>query len=143
MPRQKGFSLVEVIIAMIILSITVAFTIPTYLAYTQHASAEATQNNLIAIYNAQKNHYLTTTSTYCVAACGSVAAINAALNLNINDSKFAYVCTAVSGFTCTATNNSNATFVLTVKNSPLILPGGTPPLNPSCTFPTDPSYCPS
>ena len=144
MPVKKGFTLIEIIIAMIITAILAAIAIPAYFDYIQQVSAAAAQNNLISIYSAQRNSYLGPTGgNYCLdtspSPCDSMANINTNLSLNILDSNFNYTCvTDASGFSCTATNLSDNTFILTLTNNPIVLPAG----NPSCIYPTKPSYCP-
>jgi len=160
MPRRKGFTLMDILIVLIILGILAVIAVPNYNTYIQQAAAQAAQNNLITVYNAQKNYYLSPVGSgkYCRNTgppphlCGNVGSINTNLTLNITDNNFAYECdNDASGFVCTATNNSAATFKLNLTNNPIILPGGTgctsypwnAPCNPTCTYPAHPNYCPS
>ena len=152
MSGKKGFTLIEIIVALVILTILAAVALPSYMTMMTQGAANAAQNNLIAIYNAQKNYYFGN-AAYCTSAnsvCNSLASINSTLSLNITDAKFTYTCTNTSGFTCTATNTSDTNLYLTVTNTPIILPGGTgctaapwvAPCNPRCA--TDvAAYCPT
>jgi len=152
MPEKKGFTLIEIIVVLVILGGLAAIAIPSYSTYTQQGAAKAAQNNLITIYNAQKNYYFSN-GTYCVSSngvCNSSASVNSNLSLNITDTNFTYTCTNnpfnpfVADFICYATNNGDSNFLLTLTGSnPIVLPGGTPPLNPSCQDPENPTYCPS
>ena len=145
MPEKNGFSLIEFIVVLVILSILIAIALPVYIDNTQRGAAIAAQNNLTAIYNAQKAYYLSN-NAYCTSAgaiCNSTASINTNLTLNIIDSNFGYTCTNAGGFKCTATNNGAATFVLTLTNASIVLPGGAGALNPSCAYPAHPGYCPN
>lgn len=152
MSENKGFTLIEVLVVLIIIGLLVAIALPNYNTYTQQAAANAAQNNLISIYDAQKNYYLSPTGSgrYCRSTgplprlCGNLTSINTNLALNITDNNFGYRCVNdASGFSCRATNNSSNRFVLTLTNNPLVLPGASGSLNPSCTYPAHPNYCPS
>jgi prepilin-type N-terminal cleavage/methylation domain-containing protein len=143
---RKGFTLAEIIVVLIIISILAVVAIPNYMTNMQQGAAKAAQNNLITIYGAEKNNYLNT-GNYCINTspnpCDNLPDIKANLTLNITDNYFNYTCiTDVSGFSCTATNPSIAGFSLTVTNNPIILPGGTGTANPSCT-PAASIFCPT
>ena len=152
MSGKKGFTLIEIIVALVILTILAAVALPNYMTMMTQGAANAAQNNLIAIYNAQKTYYFAN-AAYCTSAnsvCNSLASINSTLSLNIADTKFTYTCNSTNGFTCTATNTSDGSLSLAVTNSPIILTGGTgcttapwvAPCNPSCA--TDvAAYCPT
>jgi prepilin-type N-terminal cleavage/methylation domain-containing protein len=148
---RKGFTLMEVLGALMILSIAAGIMVTNFNHIAIQGSAKNTQNNLLAIYNAQKNYFLSplpagNDTNYCTSAtgiCNSRASINATLGLNITDSYFTYTCSNVGGFQCVATNTQDATFQLTLNNIPIALPGGVGAPNPSCTYPAHPTYCPS
>ncbi|MDE1921342.1 MAG: prepilin-type N-terminal cleavage/methylation domain-containing protein [Candidatus Omnitrophica bacterium] len=149
MPARKGFTLIEIIVVIVIVAILAVIAIPSYENYMQLVAARAAQNNLVGIYNAQKLYYLNNNGAYCTASCTTMATINANLSLNITDSYFTYACSNTGGFQCTATNISDGTFTLVVKNNPIVLVGGAgcattagASCNPSCSPTTNP-YCPS
>lgn len=149
MSDSKGFTLIEIIVAAVILGILAIVALPSYNAMLIQGAAQAAQNNLITIYNAQKSYYFNN-AAYCVASCNSLANINTALSLNITDAKSNYTCNNTGGFTCTATNILDTNLILTITNASIILPGGTgctgspwaSPCNPSCATDVT-AYCPS
>jgi prepilin-type N-terminal cleavage/methylation domain-containing protein len=159
MSNKKGLTLMEIIIVMIIVGILATIAIPTYSNYIQQGTANAAQNNLITIYNAEKAYYFSYSGAYCTSdatspvtsACQSqypgslcgdtLAHINCNLGLNITDNNNNYRCAKAGGFTCTA-NPITGPVTLSVTNSQIYLPGATscptgaeasPGCNPSCT----------
>ena len=164
--KIKAFTLVELIVVMIIMGLLAVMTVPSYTGFVQQGAATAAQNNLVSIYNAQMNFhysngivvgsgslpYYCTTSTQNTTCANNTTNLNTNLPLNITDSNFSYACTdPISGtdgnngssFTCTATNNSDSSFTLTLSNSPIVLPGSSGTHNPSCSYASHPSYCPN
>jgi len=142
MTNRKGFTLIEMTVTLVIIGILIAVTVPYYTAYTQQGAARAGLNNLITLYGAQNNYYLSPTSNgnYCIALCDTLSDINTNLSLNLVDSNFQYTCIASAsqnpnrstGFQCTATNSY---FTLTLTDAPL---GAA---NPSCA-PVGSTQCP-
>jgi prepilin-type N-terminal cleavage/methylation domain-containing protein len=166
MPNRRGFTLIEIIVVLIIISILSMIAVPNYITNMEQGAAKAAQNNLITIYGAQKNFYLTNTSVpgtgalpyYCTISTQNTTCANNLTNLNtglaltITDTNFTYACSDPnsgtdgnngSTFSCTATNVSNTSFVLTVTNNPIVLPGGGGTVNPGCVDAANPNYCPS
>ncbi len=148
MSDKKGFTIMEIIVVMVIVGVLATISVSVYNTMFVQGAAKAARNNLIAIYNAQRNYYFTN-GTYCISSkgvCNSTPSVNNTLSLNITDTNFAYTCFTnpfgPTGYACYATNISNPSFLLTVTNAPIVLPGGTPPLNPSCQSPSNPAYCP-
>ncbi len=148
---KKGFTLIEVIVALVILATLAAIAIPNYINYVQQGAAKSAQSNLISIYNAEKSYYFNNNSTYCTNSCDNNADINANLNLNISDNYSTYSCvTPVTGtLQCVATTTSIAGFSLTLTlTNPVVLLGGTncattsgAGCNPVCS-PAASIYCP-
>ena len=135
MSAKKGFTLIEIIVVTIIIGILAVVAVPTYYTFMQQGASKAAQNNLVTIYNGQKTYYLSSATGgtyYNSPSANDLAGINTALGLNINDNNFQYTCTTAAGpsYTCTATNNSDTTLVLTITsgtpNTPnlIVLPGG-------------------
>ena len=147
MPDKKGFTLVELIVVMVIIGILATVAVLNYNTMMIQGAAKAAQNNLTAIYTAQKSYYFNNGS-YCTS-CNSLASINSTLALNVSDNNFQYTCATAAGpsYTCTARNNSDANLVLTVTSgtpnspNPIVLPGGSGTLNPSCVS-DHRIYCP-
>src|SRR5262249_18412413 len=112
MRRQTGFTLIEIIVALVVLSVTMFFGIPTYINYINMGAAKAAQNNLIAIYNSEKSFYFKN-AQYCIRTgppphCTDLTTLNQNLGLGITDGNFDYVCNNdATGFICTATNLNN------------------------------------
>ena len=125
MTNKKGFTLIEIIIVMIIFGILTAVALPNYFTMLQQGAANAAQNNLLAIYNAQLNYY-NTNNAYCLGPCDTLADINTNLALNLTDNNFSYACVAgpaaANGFQCIATGPAST---ITLINSPIVSTGAT------------------
>jgi prepilin-type N-terminal cleavage/methylation domain-containing protein len=130
MANQKAFTLMELIVAVIILGVLTTFSIPMYLNFVQQGQTQAAQNNLLFIYGAENNYYFNNTH-YCLSSdpnptCGdNLADINANLGLNISDNVFTYQCTTAAApyaYVCTATNPS--TLQTIAKSGGLTSAGG-------------------
>jgi prepilin-type N-terminal cleavage/methylation domain-containing protein len=156
MGRRKGFTLMEITVVLFILGILIAIAIPNYISYTSQGAANAAEQNLIAIYNAQKNFYFANNAVYCtdttpVKHCGdNRITLNKNLNLNINDSYFQYECYISAGNVpgCIAKNNSAPQVAISLYlSSPIVLTGATgcatssgAGCNPICN---GAAYCPT
>jgi len=106
MSYKKGFTLTELIVAMIILGSLTAMVVPSYNSYIQQAEIQAATTNLQVIALAEKNYYFINKS-YCTTSCGyGIAQLNSSLSLNITDSNYIYTCypfvsgNGQSSFTC-------------------------------------------
>ena len=141
--KKTGFTLIEIIVILVILGVTLILFIPNYTSSTQMAYSQAAKNNLLAIYSAEVNYFNNNNGQYCLSSlpasstctvspncADTLPAINCNLNLNISDSVYAYSCSNVSGFSCTANNNAPSPTIWTVTNAPIVLTGAG--LNPSC-----------
>ena len=65
--KRKGFTLIEVMIAMAIIAILTAIAFPSYQNYITRSSRSAAQTELLQMANLQEKIYLNTTS-YSVSA---------------------------------------------------------------------------
>jgi prepilin-type N-terminal cleavage/methylation domain-containing protein len=153
MSNRKGFTLIEIIVALVIIGTLAAIALPSYNTMIIRGWATATQNNLRVIAIGQQNYYFNHGS-YCYDTnniCGSLASINNNnnLSLNIADTHFNYTCGPNGGpnqYVCTAASNGS----LWRGGSPVIVeyyyypqssnPFGSPD-NPVCQGPS--YYCPS
>ena len=134
MADRKGFTLIEITVALVVIGVLTAISVPYYTAYTQQGAATAALNNLTTIYGAQNNYYMGAgNGNYCTASCNSLTAINNTLSLSLVDPSFQYTCSASAaqnpqrstGFTCKATDNY---FTLTITDAQLA-PNN---VNPKC-----------
>ncbi len=159
---KKGLTLMEIVVVLAIIGILVTISVPVYTTLVTEGAAKAAQNNLITIYNAQRNYYLSPATGGGYYSSGAstddLTNINTNLVLNITDANFKYSCTTAGpSFSCIATDRSDGALSLTVTSgtpgSPhqIILPGGAgctaspwsyPSCNPSCTTNVA-AFCPS
>jgi type IV pilus assembly protein PilE len=71
--RSRGFTLIELMIALAIVAILVRIAFPTYQAYVVRSSRQAAQSELIALANAQEKIFLNS-NAYSVASGSMTAA---------------------------------------------------------------------
>ena len=135
MDKRKGFTLMEIIIAAVILGFLTSMAIPSFTTMLQQGYARNAFNNMNLIYAAQKNYYLAN-GKYCIDrdvqtginyTCGdNLADLNTNLNLSIpTDNNYTYhcywnspnlVCAGLHG----GTNQINPSFLLISTYSPAI-----------------------
>ena len=132
----------------IAVGIAIAFAFPNFTGPTEQAKALNAQNNLLAIYSAEKNYYSNNNGVYCLntgSLCNNLADIDTNLSLNIqDDGTYSYSC---SGTTCTAQRNDGSApspgdfyFIITL-NAPIQLNKSNPIPNPTCKAPNA-NWCP-
>ncbi len=137
---KNGVTLLEIVVVAIIVGIMATFAIPNLQGMVNSGRANDAQNNLLAIYAAQKNRFATTNPpSYCTGTT-TTALTNTCLGLNIISNNTVYACTNVGGFTCTAVVNGG-TFTLTLTNAQvnLVMPYNAAARNPRCTAGTCPT----
>ncbi|MBF0594310.1 MAG: prepilin-type N-terminal cleavage/methylation domain-containing protein [Candidatus Omnitrophica bacterium] len=131
---KHAFTLAELLVVTIIISIMAAFAVPLFSKAINKAKARDAINNLVIIHAAQA---LIKANTSNFVTAGDLGTINSTLNLNLVASGAVYSCDAVSG-TCTATLTSGGDVDLNLS-SPInkianltCPPGGA--ANPCCTI---------
>ena len=78
-PRQRGFTLIEVMIALAVVAILVRIALPGYQAYIVRSSRQAAQAELVALANAQEKIFLNSSAyTFSVAATATTFTLTAA-----------------------------------------------------------------
>ncbi|MDD5225880.1 MAG: type II secretion system protein [Candidatus Omnitrophica bacterium] len=107
MRRQKGFTLIEILIVVVILAVLASMVLPRFLSQTESAYIAEAQQTLGVLRRAITNQL--DLGVTVPAVTGSVTADMKILGLQpITATNFTYACTA-SGATCTATRVGDAT----------------------------------
>ena len=105
--REKGFTLIELMIAVIIIGVLAALAIPKYMRATNRAKQSEAQKILKQIYTMQRA-YKQEFDTYCcdgssASAGGSFATLGVVIMAN---ARYTYAITSnATSFTATATTN--------------------------------------
>ena len=112
-PENSGFSLLELMVVCVIISIFALIATPGYHTYKYKLRGKSAQANLTAIYHAQKRYKLDkagpTDYYYCAGPGGAcltdLSDLNTNLSLAIFDPYFSYIVKkrGTSGFTAIAT----------------------------------------
>jgi type IV pilus assembly protein PilE len=122
--KEKGFTLVELLIVVAIIGIITAIAVPQYQGYIQNSRDKVAQNNLRNIY-LQQQEYLTDNNTYysSAATCDDYASdINTNLfaGQQVLTNEYYNYCitqTTTTDFTATAENQASGdTFSITNNN---------------------------
>ncbi len=105
--RHRGFTLVELVIAMAIVAILVRIALPSYQAYIVRSSRQSAQSELIALANAQEKIYLNS-SAYSSSVTGaytgqSTGGLGVTTGKSRDDRYTFSVAAAATTFTLTAT----------------------------------------
>ncbi len=136
---RKAFTLIEIMAVLFIIGIITIFRFSNFTLPNEKAWAANAQNNLLAIYGAERNDYVNT-GAYCinssVPACDTLAHINTYLSLNIpDDGIYTYNCYVVQFQRprCDATrNNAQSDPWLEVFFDDVINLSGSGTANPQC-----------
>jgi prepilin-type N-terminal cleavage/methylation domain-containing protein len=78
--RKKGFTLIELIIVVVVISILAAFAMPAYLGARRRTIVREAQANAAIIAKAEFAYYI---DNGCYLPCADTAAINQNLDLSI------------------------------------------------------------
>ncbi len=110
---KNGFTLIEMLITLAILSVVASIAIPAYNGYILTAKMTEARNNLAALRLAQEENFLENNSYFFGANTALVASTSQGLwNATNGDNgqvNFNYVVTNVDGWTATATGNQAGT----------------------------------
>ncbi len=123
MGDKRGFTLIEIIVALVIVGILVAVILPNVITSVEQTKAQAAKNNLLAISAAQQR-YFEDNSVYCTGTSSSCGDNNLDLNNNLRlsiptNDPFIYSCTAAPApYQCTASDGTDL-LTLTVNVSTL------------------------
>lgn len=114
--NKKGFSLLELMLVVVVVSIIATFAIPGYLGVKQRAEGRQASTQLRLLHNAEKIEFL---EENVYAACSGFSACNSLLDLDLPDDGWIYRVVCRGGcsndFRATAAN-SGCTYTMT-KNS--------------------------
>jgi type IV pilus assembly protein PilE len=121
---MRGFTILELLIAVAIVGILAAMAVPQYTGYVSNSRLQNAITNLRSIYIKEQEYFTNNNSYYSTGAvCGNSAPL---INTNlfsgqniINDNFYSYCITqsAVTNFTAQATNlNSGAVYTLNHNN---------------------------
>ncbi|MBF0595311.1 MAG: prepilin-type N-terminal cleavage/methylation domain-containing protein [Candidatus Omnitrophica bacterium] len=102
--RKRAFTLAELLLVMIIISIMAIFGVPLFSKAINKAKARDAINNLVIIHAAEALNKANT-SSYIYSDGTGLASLNTGLNLNLVASDATYSCENV-GNTCTASITS-------------------------------------
>lgn len=110
---SAGFTLIEVMITIAIVSILAAIAIPAYNGYILNAKMSEATINLSSLRLAQEEYYLENNAYFSGASTGALETNSGGLweAAKGSDGKvnFDYVATLTSGWTVTATGNASGT----------------------------------
>lgn len=101
--RPAGFTLIELMVVVIVMSILVALTVPNYINTREKALDKEAVAALRLMYAANKHYFSKLDHYYPTAGSPSLANINANLSIALNSSSWSYALTGTGGtFTATA-----------------------------------------
>lgn len=119
--RRKGFTLIELTVAMMIMAVIVALSVVGFEKFIEKARYDNARLNLIAIHSAVKMYAVKYKSTLIGAE--GINEINSVLGLKINDSNFTYGLDGNGGlaFDVVAFRNlpSGQTYTMRVTEAPI------------------------
>lgn len=111
MKKNRGFTLIEILIVVILIAILAAIAIPSYQNYVTKTKIKEAQSNLIALSLSAENYYQRTLA-YPVATLSSSSQLTAntvfkTWGASSNAFEYKYASADGSGYTLTATGNES------------------------------------
>jgi prepilin-type N-terminal cleavage/methylation domain-containing protein len=141
MADNKGFTLIEIIVVLVIVGLLSAIAIPNFNASIERTKAQSNENNLLAISAAQQK-FFEDYGAYCTGQningnlCGNnVTDLNTNLHLGLSSNdKFTYICSDAAPYTCVATDGTDTlTLTYTAAQGAVL----------TCASVVNAGYCPS
>lgn len=133
MARERGFTLIELMIVVVIIAILAAIAIPAFGRYAFRAHRVDGQELLLRIANAQERFYATNNHYGSLADVGFAAPVNSEKGYYVATTNPASASTSTQTYTATATPQGaqakDACGALTIDNTGVKAPGSASPLN--------------
>ncbi len=106
---KKGFTLMEIMVALAIISVMAGLAIPGYFKTVEVGRSNEARTNLSVIHMGQKVYFLNNGNTYWNPGGTTVAAANTALNVDMTSQNYALtnVTGNALGYTAAFTRNNN------------------------------------
>ena len=111
MRRIKGFTLTEIMITVVILAVIAGLAVPGYFNTVEQARMNEAETTLNIIHMGEKIYRLNQSTFWDGGANASVAAIDAALNVDISTTYYSVIDFSgvnANGYTVRATRNATA-----------------------------------
>jgi len=103
--RSHGFTLIELMVTIAIVSVLAAIAIPAYNGYIKTAKMAEAKTNLSALRLAQEEYFLENNTYFFGNNTAELESESEGLWKASDDTNFDYVVTTSSGWTATATGN--------------------------------------
>ncbi|MCD4781934.1 MAG: prepilin-type N-terminal cleavage/methylation domain-containing protein [Candidatus Omnitrophica bacterium] len=125
--NKQGFTILEIMITIVILSVIVAFTIPSFTKSIRRSQLRAARLNLISIHASQRIYKAKKANYYDFNGSETLASTNTIFDLNNNDDVHTYIFTGdLTSFTIIA-RPADSAYDLTITEA-AVTSG-----NPACT----------
>ena len=107
--RSHGFTLIELMVTIAIVSVLAAIAIPAYNGYIKTAKMAEAKTNLSALRLAEEEYFIENNTYFFGNSTASLESESEGLWKATDDTNFDYVVTASSGWTAVATGNVSGT----------------------------------
>lgn len=129
---KKGFTLVEIIVAVVILGTLASIAIPRMLKGRQKISQRQAEGYLRSIRLSQKMYYARFAEYACpVTVCSNASGIKSVLGTVVKEGNYALTVLAGSANSFVATANGGALGTITIDEEGIFRKDGTPYTPPS------------